>query len=370
MPHDLASSAPSARPGYVTMILAACGMAVSGTLTVAHYTNRLVPCGPDSGCERVQNDPSSMFIGLPVAVYGLLAYATILALATLLSIKGKQGILPMALSVTVTVGVCVSGLLTWHSVTVIHAVCQWCLGSALIMLGLLFTTLAWLRKPIEPLPPKQVTGLAALLLSLAGGGVFAIAQVSSSPGPAPVVRSGTLAEIIPEGVPVRGGDTAKVTIVEFADLNCRACKEMHGRLLKLLSHYPGQIQLAFRHLPLTTIAGHETSYEAAVLAASTASPDQTWAFIDLAYSESRPLTKERLKSLYESVVGNAPAPNAKAESERTVKRDMTAATKLGIRQTPTYIVFVRGKRVGVATSLDLLPLLQRPEVLAAINDHS
>lgn len=50
--------------------------------------------------------------------------------------------------------------------------------------------------------------------------------------------------------PIKGADNAKVTIVEFLDPECEACRAMLPIMKRLLSEYDGKIRLVIRYMPL------------------------------------------------------------------------------------------------------------------------
>ena len=89
------------------------------------------------GCHTVQQSEYSELAGIPVAVLGLVAYATLLVAAIL------PGPLGRALGLfTAVVGVGFSAWLTYAELVLIEAVCAWCVSSAvLITLALILT--AW-----------------------------------------------------------------------------------------------------------------------------------------------------------------------------------------------------------------------------------
>lgn len=47
-----------------------------------------------------------------------------------------------------------------------------------------------------------------------------------------------------------GSDSAKVTIVEFSDLECPACAAAQPLVQKILDEYKGRIRFVYRHFPL------------------------------------------------------------------------------------------------------------------------
>src|SRR5574340_620263 len=50
-----------------------------------------------------------------------------------------------------------------------------------------------------------------------------------------------------------GKADAKVTIVEFSDFQCPACRAAHKLLPDLLQKYPDQVEIVYRQFPLTQI---------------------------------------------------------------------------------------------------------------------
>jgi len=51
----------------------------------------------------------------------------------------------------------------------------------------------------------------------------------------------------------KGPSTAKVKIIEYADFQCPACAAMAPIVSDLLAKYPNDIELTFKHFPLTQI---------------------------------------------------------------------------------------------------------------------
>lgn len=120
------------------IVLALAGIAVAGYLTWVHYFGLEVVCLASGGCEKVQASDYARFAGVPVALLGLLGYVGILA-ATVL-VPGEQGRLAAAFLALVGFGF--SAYLTWAELFRIHAICQWCVASAVIMTALMVLTLA------------------------------------------------------------------------------------------------------------------------------------------------------------------------------------------------------------------------------------
>ena len=109
--------------------LAVIGLAIAGYLTWVHYAGLQPFCvGGGGSCEKVQTSRWAELAGVPVAVLGLAGYAAILLTLLLPEDLGRSAAAFVAL-----VGVGFSAWLTYVEVTKIHAICQWCVASAVVM---------------------------------------------------------------------------------------------------------------------------------------------------------------------------------------------------------------------------------------------
>lgn len=110
-------------------------------------------CGT-GGCETVQFSPWSSFAGVDVALIGLIGYAglLLLALASLQPRFAHDRRPARLLALLSGIGVAFAVYLTWLEVFVIHAICRWCVGSAVIISGIFICSLLDLRQSREPRP--------------------------------------------------------------------------------------------------------------------------------------------------------------------------------------------------------------------------
>jgi len=109
-------------------LIALIGLGIAAYLTYIHYAGIQPLCLASGGCEKVQSSHWSKLAGIPVATIGLVGYAAILAL---LFVPGEIGLAGTALVALVGFGF--SAYLTWVELARIHAVCQWCVASAILM---------------------------------------------------------------------------------------------------------------------------------------------------------------------------------------------------------------------------------------------
>lgn len=91
-------------------------------------------CGTD-GCEVVQTSRYAVFLGLPVALHGVVGYALLLAVS-LAGLQPRWRDRPgptLGLVALATVGVLFTAYLNYLALFRIHALCRWCVASAVIM---------------------------------------------------------------------------------------------------------------------------------------------------------------------------------------------------------------------------------------------
>jgi uncharacterized membrane protein len=127
----------------VMALISLAGLFLGAYLTLYHFGFiGSLACGVSS-CEQVQTSRWSMFLGVPVATWGVGFYALMLALtmASLHERFAESPRLPLALVVLSGWGVLFTGWLNYLEAFVIHAWCEWCLGSAAMVL-LLFVLAA------------------------------------------------------------------------------------------------------------------------------------------------------------------------------------------------------------------------------------
>ena len=113
--------------------LAVVGLLISAYLTWVHYAGVAPVCvGGSGGCETVQASSYATLLGVPVAALGLVGYSGLLLSAFLRGGAGAYLGLLVAL-----VGTLFSAYLTYLELFVIHAICEWCVASATIMVAAL-----------------------------------------------------------------------------------------------------------------------------------------------------------------------------------------------------------------------------------------
>lgn len=107
-------------------------------------------CGT-GGCETVQTSPFSRFLGLEVALYGVIGYLVLLVLSMDMLRRPVAGISSRLLPILSGVGLAFTIYLTYLELFVIKAICRWCVGSAVIItLIFIVALLDWRRRGAPP----------------------------------------------------------------------------------------------------------------------------------------------------------------------------------------------------------------------------
>ncbi len=122
----------------VLAVLALCGVLMATYLTLHHFgIIGTLACGT-GGCESVQSSRWAVFLGVHVAVWGVLYYVALFAVAFLgvherFSDDPRLSLLLLGLTGW---GVLFTAWLIYVELYRIHAICRWCMGSAAIVAAL------------------------------------------------------------------------------------------------------------------------------------------------------------------------------------------------------------------------------------------
>jgi len=129
-------------------VLALIGIAIATYLWLhAIGVIGVLKCGT-GGCEIVQASPYARLLGIPVALYGVVGYVLLFGL----SVAGARPALAARawptrwLAVLSGAGFLFTLYLTALEVFVIHALCRWCLGSAVVITAIFVSALAGLPR--------------------------------------------------------------------------------------------------------------------------------------------------------------------------------------------------------------------------------
>lgn len=342
----------------VVLILSFVGLFISGALSMAAYLHLSIPCGLAHGCDKVATHPTSHLIGdIPNACFGFLGYAILAFLAA-----GRLiGFLPERLSLVL--GYVVSGIgalasigLMYIAFAVIQADCIWCMASAATMI-LLFVGHAIEMQLDAPAVETQKSSMNPILLGgcfvlfllamgfqyvkLQGSTMLSISQKKLNEFPQD--------QLLPPDAHIWGNPEAPITIVEFGDLLCGACRADYPIIKDVVMKSNGHVKYSFRQFPMYTLEGHANSLPAAMIAEVAADTGKFWQFVDGMYA-SDPEKVEDLNYIYQVAEGLG---LDRATLEKRIQdpkdpaflrgaRDKQDGTNLGVQGTPAFFIVAPG----------------------------
>jgi uncharacterized membrane protein len=363
----------SARPLGLWLLVAMLFVAFGGlfaaaVLSAGHILKLPVPCGTSSGCVTIASHPSSVLLGVPIAFFGVAAYVAIILL--LIRVVWTRWASPALVVVTGAGTLASVGLLAYAHI-VIRAICTWCLASGAAMAVLFPLTLyLWrIRDALKPVP-SHVLWRLAIVTALAIGAEtwFMERRASAPPIPGEKLATVPVAELLNDRNS-RGPADALIKIVIFSDLWCSVCRAVHQPLLDYQTAHPNDVEVIFRHRPLSGIRGHETSQTAAQLSEIAADGGEFWQFVEKLYREPHQLDHDgylRLmrdlgfhSSRVEAILADAHAPPT-----ARVRRDTALAERLGVHSTPTFVLIIGHNPPVSANHRSLATILNSPAVQA------
>jgi protein-disulfide isomerase len=149
--------------------------------------------------------------------------------------------------------------------------------------------------------------------------------------------------------PTLGSADAKVTLIEFGDLECPSCRQLDLILRDLLPKHP-EVRLVFKHFPLTNIHPWAMTAAIATQCAYEQNPAAFWKLHDAIYDAQDLITPSNVWDKLQDLA-NQQGLNGEAyrscminpETASTIKATAEEGQALAITATPT--TFVNGRRI-------------------------
>jgi len=202
-------------------------------------------------------------------------------------------------------------------------------------------------------------GLIAAALYYGGGSASPGAGQDNGTAPeaaAPDTAVATVGEMRPvtEADHIRGAANAKVTLVEYSDLECPFCKRFHPTVQQLLSEYPNDVRWVYRHFPLEQL--HSQAPKEAEATECAGEQGKFWEMTDLIYEvtpSNDGLDLTQLPVFAEQAgVANIPQFEQCLESGKyadKVAADLADATTAGGQGTPySVLIGLDGTKVPIS----------------------
>jgi len=175
------------------------------------------------------------------------------------------------------------------------------------------------------------------------------------------------------GAHVKGSRDPQLDVVEFADLECPACRREATVLRKLMKKYPGVVRVAFRHYPLDNACNglmnrplHEHACDASLAAECAGQQGEFWAYHDELFTPwGRPkpdLSREGLARSAEVVgldMDEFSTCMERGAGMARIQADLRAGASIGIRSTPTLVI--NGRKISKSLTLVQWETIMRAE---------
>lgn len=179
-------------------------------------------------------------------------------------------------------------------------------------------------------------------------------QPAAAGQPNPTVAGTVTFREVNEEDHVLGSEDAKVTLLEYSDIECPFCKRFHPTVQQIIEEYPNDVRWVYRHFPLESI--HPNARIAANAVECADDQGKFWELLDYLF-ENTSTGAELAESQLPAHAAAAGVPNiatfTRCLTERThdsvVSADLTDAGTAGGRGTPyTILIGPDGEKVPIS----------------------
>jgi uncharacterized membrane protein/protein-disulfide isomerase len=353
---------------WTVTFLAVAGLADAVYLSISHYRvytdiaySSFCAISKAINCDTVSQSPYSVFLGLPVPVWGIFGYLFFLLFLPLAKREDADKKRIWAILLLVAFGFSAySVILAIISSFIIHSYCIMCILSyAISFLLLFYTQMIRNRFNSEPIVSGLKLDLRFLLnrrsymFSVFTPFLLALILIKLFFPAYWNLEQPALSSQISKGItadrhPWIGAESPELVITEYTDYQCFQCKKMHYFIRQLISRYPEKIRLVHRHFPMDHEFNpivkepfHVGSGKMALLAISAATKDKFWQMNDVLFDRAGKTETLNVKELADEVgipfqdLGrsiNDPA------IRKQLYRDIRDGLKLDIDGTPAFVI--------------------------------
>jgi protein-disulfide isomerase len=380
---------------WISLVIAMVGAGLSIYATFHHFdlvnsgaTDAFCNINEQFSCDDVARSPYSTFFGIPLGIWGLGFFLAqiVLVLSGIFRPQSSKESLHGLVGLTV-IGAVASLALIFISTFLVGKFCLNCIGIYIVCFAQIGVLLAY----------RSVLPTGFTLKSLANGGVNAALVVAlvvvgfnftkdwwmkppSAAGQNSTAGSqlgqSSLA-LAPNALDIKidksafsgmgedfrkGNDDARVTIVEFADFQCPACRSAWELLKQVQQQYGDQVLIVFKNYPLdkscnSAIQGqiHEYACEAAVLARCAGMQGKFWQMADKLFSSQSSMNSETMMA-WALAIGLSPEQVAECKKSKDIvakiQDDIKQGNQLNVNATPT--IFINGRQIIGGRSMETI----------------
>lgn len=390
-PRFIRKSAPWVAPALVLA-----GFVLSGHLFARSVLLVLGKAGGSSdicslafnlSCDATLLGDASLFLGLPVAGWGLVYFAALFSLSMMGYLLGPRFTSEAAVGSFLlgSIGMCFSIVLLAMLASGAVAFCPLCVGvhginfllwlTLFMMTGRSFRELGAAmaraaqfaigsrKSAVGPDAPWKAVGFFAVALVALGmyqwaSARYEEAKVEAERFPtAPQILMAYVSQptrvipIAPDDAR-KGPSDAPITLVVFSDFQCPACRLFARNTAEYVENFGELVSIVFKHFPLDSACNpsiknqlHHLACQAALASEAAHRHGKFWEFHDAVYALKTPLTESELDRILGDLKINREATPGKIafSDEERVQSHIETALALGIYSTPA--VFLNGRRI-------------------------
>ena len=337
-------------------------------------------------CHAVTGGPWGSVFGIPLALWGILGYLTVAALALFGESSPDAAAPALTLILALSLAfVALDLVLLWLMAFVIRLFCLFCLLTYVVNIGLLLASARAVGLPLpaalgrlgtacRALVPSRQQPAAGLFWGMALVGVAGVLGVQAattfvSQGSWGSVRKQMREYALKQprvnvetaGDPILGSPGAPILIIEFSDFLCPACQRASKLNPIILANHRRDAAFVFKHYPLDSAcnekvprAVHPGSCQVAAAAECAQLQGKFWEFHDVVFAQGPAYKVAGIEGDIQRLGLDVPrfqACLASGQGLDAVKRDIAEGAKFGLLSTPTYVINGIPVAGGVSPSL-------------------
>jgi protein-disulfide isomerase/uncharacterized membrane protein len=353
---------------WTVLLTALTGLLTSVYLFISHYRvytdigyQSFCAISRAINCDTVSQSPYSIFLHVPIPIWGVIGYLFVLVLLFISRSKqpGQERVWALMFWVSLAYS-CYSVVLAVLSTYLIRSYCIMCIVTYGVNLALLWY--AWLirkRFSLRTLIEDTKEDVAYLRRGwsrnfwyLAPFPILIVLAISffppywdfEPPAGSSQISTGTTSD----GHPWIGAQNPLLEITEYSDYQCFQCKKMHFFIRRLIANHPEKIRLVHRHYPvdhefnpIVKKPFHVGSGAMALLAVYAATQDKFWEMNDLLYEmagKKRDIGLRELAAKSGMDLNQLKGALSNTSIIQKLSQDLASGIKLGLTGTPGYVI--------------------------------
>ena len=353
----------------VTVFLCLIGLFDTFYLVVSHYRNYLdvsyrsfCAISRAVNCDTVSQSSYSIFLNVPVAVWGMFGYLIVFTMLIFAwhCRKNTRGRIWASIFIISLIYSIISIILAIVSSYLIHSYCIMCILSYAVNFSLLFVSWLIFNRFGENnlfvglkldyyllFSKRKITSFFVIaFLSIAVALIFYYPKYWLIEFE--VLDANLKSGVTAEGYPWIGAEDPELTITEFTDYQCFQCRKMHFFLRQLIANYPDKIRLIHRHFPmdhefnpLVTKPYHTGSGKMAIIGLYAQAKGQFWMMNDFLFNlvaKNKDFNTKTIADKMGVTSGEVVAALNNNQLRLMLKHDIAIGIKHDITGTPGYVI--------------------------------